>query len=142
MTGRQLALTPEGREVTRGTRKSFLHCPLHCPKGPVSVLFTVPLFLSLPVTGCFMSAGRARCQWNVNQERKGERKRERERGEKESEKERYRGNTVYNTVYRHNMTFIMYFGTFIVYFTLVYPFNLLWQCKHMFPMPIKPLELN
>ena len=60
----------------------------------------------------------------------------------------------YNTVYRHNMTFEVsllfwnlcecniYCSLLIVYFTFVYPFHLLWQCKHMFPMPVKPLELN
>uniref|UniRef100_A0AAZ3P7S9 Uncharacterized protein n=1 Tax=Oncorhynchus tshawytscha TaxID=74940 RepID=A0AAZ3P7S9_ONCTS len=39
--------------------------------------------------------------------------------------------------------FIVYYSCLIVYFTLVYYlFQLLWQCKHMFPMPINTFELN
>ena len=61
----------------------------------------------------------------------------------------------YNTVHGHNMTsemslFLWNFSEcnvyclfLIVYFTFVYYlFHLLWQCKHTFPMPIKPFELN
>uniref|UniRef100_A0A8C7GU54 Uncharacterized protein n=1 Tax=Oncorhynchus kisutch TaxID=8019 RepID=A0A8C7GU54_ONCKI len=39
--------------------------------------------------------------------------------------------------------FIVYYSCLIVYFTLVYYlFHLLWQCKHMFPMPINTFELH
>ena len=61
----------------------------------------------------------------------------------------------YNMAYRHNVTFEMlllfwnfcecnvYCYCLIVYFTFVYYlFYLLWQCKHMFPMPIQPLKLK
>jgi hypothetical protein len=60
-----------------------------------------------------------------------------------------------NTVYSHNKTIEMslfffnfcecnvYSSFFIVYVTFVYYlFPLLWQCKHVFPIPIKPLKLK
>ena len=35
------------------------------------------------------------------------------------------------------------YGTFVsVMFTVHFLLHLLWQCKHMFPMPIKPFELR
>jgi hypothetical protein len=61
----------------------------------------------------------------------------------------------YNTIFSYNMTFEMslFLWNFcecnvhctfcVVYFTfLYYLFHLFWRCKHVFPVPIKPFELN
>ena len=76
-----------------------------------------------------------------DRERQRERERERERDtETETDRDRERGKCLHSF---KPFVSVMFTNYSVIYFPSVYClFHLLWQCKHMFPMPTTPFELK